>query len=293
MSNLERRYRRLLRWFPREHRERHEEEMLSVLMAAARPGQSRPEPRDVLDLVRGAAMIRARWAFGPESAARWRDAMRVVAAVGPLALLAYQIQLGIRPELLPVGVLIVFLAWTDRRRPAAALAWIWAILSSAGMVAGAMLSTGAYGWTSLGVRVAIGGIVGSFVLVAAVLTRVAQPRRGMLLIGRGRTLAWSGAALTVAVVTRQLDAALWEAGVPPTLLPLGLIAVICGVVAQSPVGRRSVVALSPIILAMLTQMLPQLTTVGSWGVALLGLGSAGFLVAVFRSRSLAQRAIDG
>ncbi|MEU0569147.1 hypothetical protein ABZ297_27740 [Nonomuraea sp. NPDC005983] len=36
MSGLERRYRRLLRWFPWEHRERHEEEMLSVLMAAAR-----------------------------------------------------------------------------------------------------------------------------------------------------------------------------------------------------------------------------------------------------------------
>ncbi|NUP38976.1 MAG: hypothetical protein HOY76_18655 [Streptomyces sp.] len=263
--------------------------MLSVLMATARPGQSRPEPRDVLDLVKGAAAIRTRWALGPESAARWRDAMRVVAAIGPLALLAYQIQLGIRAELLLVGILIVFLAWTNRRRPTAALAWIWAILFSAGMIAAAMLSTGAHGWGSLEMTMAIGGIVGSFVLVAAVLTKVTQPQRGMSLVGRGRILAWSGAALTVAVVTRQLDEALWEAGVPPALLPLGLIAVICGVAAQSPVGRRSVVALSPITLAML----PQLTTVGSWGVVLLGLGSAGFLVAVLRSGSLAQRAIDG
>ncbi|YCK40236.1 hypothetical protein ACNF49_41080 [Actinomadura sp. ATCC 39365] len=287
MSNLERRYRRLLRWYPRAHRERHEEEMLNVLMAAARAGQSRPEPRDVLDLLKGGAAIRVRWAFGLESMARWRDAMRVVAVVGPIVLLAYQIQLGaVSGEMLLMGILTVFLAWTNRRWPAAAVAWIWALLFSAAMVAMSMLSaTG----VSLDMRVALGGIVGSFVLVAAALTGVAQPRRGLSLVGRGRILAWSGAALVVAVVTLQLKGAdLREFGVLPELLPLGLSAVVCGVAAQSPVGRRTVVVLSPVMLAMF----PQLMTVGLWGIALLGLGSAGFLVAAFRSRSLAQRAID-
>ncbi|MFG1688598.1 hypothetical protein ACGFNP_51230 [Nonomuraea sp. NPDC049269] len=283
MSDLEQRYRRLLRWYPREHRERHEEEMLSVLMAAARPGQSRPEPRDVLDLVKGAAAIHARWAFGPESAARWRDAMRVVAVVGPIVLLAYQIQLGFSGPTLLFGILIVFLAWTNRRRPAAAVAWIWAILSSVGMVGAWMLSARG---VSLDTGVALGGIVGSFVLVAAVLTGVAQPRRGLSLVGRGRILAWSGAALTVAVVARQPWVIPWETAVPPDLLTLGLSAVVCGVAARSPVGRRSVMVLSPFMLAMFSQFM----TIGLWGIGLLGLGSAGFLVAAFRSRSFTQRA---
>ncbi|MEV5897122.1 hypothetical protein [Nonomuraea fuscirosea] len=187
MSDLERRYRGLLRWYPRGHRERHEEEMLSVLMAAAPPGQSRPEPRDVLDLAKGAAAIRVRGAFGPESMALWREAMRVVAAVGPLVLLAYQIQLGfISGELFLMGVLIVFLAWTGRRWSAAAVAWIWAVLFSGGMVATAMLSATGVSWET---RVTLSGIVGAFVLVATVLTGVPQPRQGVSLVGRGRILA--------------------------------------------------------------------------------------------------------
>ncbi|MEU1391619.1 MULTISPECIES: hypothetical protein [unclassified Nonomuraea] len=285
MSDLERRYRRLLRWYPREHRERHEEEMLNVLMATARPGQRHPEPRDVLDLVKGGAAIRVRWAFGPESMTRWRDAVRVVAVVGPVVLLTYQIQLGISVELLLMGILTTFLAWTDRRRPAAAVAWIWAILFGAAMIATAMLSaTG----VSLEMGVALCGIVGSFVLVAAALTGVAQPRRGLSLVGRRRILAWSGAALAVGAVTWQLGATLREAGVPPELLPLGLGAVACGVAARSPTGRRSVVMLSPVMLAMF----PQLVMVGLWGITLLGLGSAGFLGAAVRSGSLAQRSVD-
>ncbi|MGP4102776.1 hypothetical protein [Nonomuraea sp. KM90] len=215
--------------------------------------------------------------------------MRVVAVVGPIVLLTCQLQFGIGGAPLLLGILVIFLAWTGRRRPAAVVAWIWAILCSVGMVAASMLSTGVYGWGSLGATVATSGIVSSFV-VAAALTGVSQPRRGLSLVGRGRILAWSGAALAVVVVTGQLGSALWEAGVPPELLPLGLSAVVCGVAARSAVGRRSVVVLSPVMLAMF----PQLMMVGLWGVGLLGLGSAGFLVAAFRSRSLAQRAeIDG
>ncbi|NRQ33419.1 hypothetical protein HII36_16415 [Nonomuraea sp. NN258] len=286
MSELERRYRSLLRWYPREHRERHEEEMLGVLMAAARPGRRRPEPRDVLDLVRGAAAIRARRAFGPASVALWRDALRVVAAVGPLMLLAYQLQSPIRGEILLVGVLIVFLAWTDRRRPAAVAAWIWTLLVGTGLFAAAMLSASGL---SAEMKVGLGGAIGSFALVAAVLTGVAQPRRGLSLVGRGRILAWSGATLTVIVVTWRVETAMWEAGVPPELPLLGLGAVLCGVAARSPVGRRCVVLLSPVVPAMF----PRLVTTGSWWVALPALGAAGFLIAAYRSRSLARRAVGG
>ena len=39
-AELERRYRRLLRCYPPSHSEVHREEMLGVLLAAARPGSA-------------------------------------------------------------------------------------------------------------------------------------------------------------------------------------------------------------------------------------------------------------
>ena len=41
-AGLERGYRRLLAWYPREFRREHEEEMLAVLMAGAREGRGGP-----------------------------------------------------------------------------------------------------------------------------------------------------------------------------------------------------------------------------------------------------------
>lgn len=50
-DDLERRYRRLLRWYPAAFRQEYEDEFIGVLMAAARPGQRRPEPFECLDLI--------------------------------------------------------------------------------------------------------------------------------------------------------------------------------------------------------------------------------------------------
>ena len=41
-TDLERRYRRLLKCFPARYRREHEQEILSVLMAGASEGQRRP-----------------------------------------------------------------------------------------------------------------------------------------------------------------------------------------------------------------------------------------------------------
>ncbi|SNR96500.1 hypothetical protein SAMN05216276_100216 [Streptosporangium subroseum] len=65
MSELERRYRRLIAWYPQAFRAVHEEEMLGVLLATADSGRSRPNPRDAIDLIRGAVRIRLRHVFGP------------------------------------------------------------------------------------------------------------------------------------------------------------------------------------------------------------------------------------
>ncbi|MEU4514460.1 hypothetical protein AB0G05_33585 [Nonomuraea wenchangensis] len=88
MSALETRYRRLLAAYPRDHRERHEEEMLGVLLAGARPGQTRPRPADVADLLRGALRVHMRRAFGPASAPAWRGGPALAAALWPFLMLA-------------------------------------------------------------------------------------------------------------------------------------------------------------------------------------------------------------
>ena len=59
-TRLERRYRRLLAFYPKAFRREHEEEILSVLMAAAADGQQRPRPEEVADLVRSAIFMRLR-----------------------------------------------------------------------------------------------------------------------------------------------------------------------------------------------------------------------------------------
>ena len=53
-DELERRYRALLRAYPGGYRQHRGEEMLTTLMETARPGQARPDRRDVAELLRGA-----------------------------------------------------------------------------------------------------------------------------------------------------------------------------------------------------------------------------------------------
>jgi hypothetical protein len=62
-DRLERRYRRLLAFYPRSFREGHEEEILAVLLAGAAEGRRRPHPAEVVDLLRrGISMrLRERW----------------------------------------------------------------------------------------------------------------------------------------------------------------------------------------------------------------------------------------
>jgi hypothetical protein len=80
-AGLERRYRRLLRLYPREFRARRETEMLGVLMASAGDGQRRPATGDVTDIVRGALLTRLR---GPRGG--WAPALAAFALLAPLFL---------------------------------------------------------------------------------------------------------------------------------------------------------------------------------------------------------------
>ena len=59
-ADLERGYRRWLRWYPKSFRQEHEAEILEVLMAGAREGQRQPELMECLDLLRSALWMRLR-----------------------------------------------------------------------------------------------------------------------------------------------------------------------------------------------------------------------------------------
>lgn len=59
-ADLERRYRRLLAWYPRAFRADNEPEILAVLLACAQDGQRRPGVAASVDLIRGAIRMRLR-----------------------------------------------------------------------------------------------------------------------------------------------------------------------------------------------------------------------------------------
>ncbi len=80
-------YRRLLRWYPAQHRALHQEEMLGVLMASAQPGRSRPSLAESADLLLGAARIRLRPRRALSDGPGWRDALAVYSVAAPLLVL--------------------------------------------------------------------------------------------------------------------------------------------------------------------------------------------------------------
>jgi hypothetical protein len=57
-ADLERRYRRLLAFYPAAFRQQHEQEILAVLMAGAEKGQRWPRLAETTDLLRSAIIMR-------------------------------------------------------------------------------------------------------------------------------------------------------------------------------------------------------------------------------------------
>lgn len=73
MSQLERRYRRLLAWYPHGYREVYQDEMLGVLLDAAGPERTRPTIRETADLLTGALRYRL-----PQAGSRGHQWRRVI-----------------------------------------------------------------------------------------------------------------------------------------------------------------------------------------------------------------------
>lgn len=89
-ARLERWYRRMLAWYPAEHRRAYGEEMIGVLLASAPQGRRRPGIADTLDLIKGGLLARLRPAGGDIDAG-WRDTFAVFSIAAPVAALAFSV----------------------------------------------------------------------------------------------------------------------------------------------------------------------------------------------------------
>ena len=251
---LENRYRRLLRCFPSEYPREHEEEIIGVLMAGAPPDRTRPDPRDTLDLLRGALLIHLRRL----TAGRWQDAFAIVSVIAPALLLALSLCSVVRSAFLTltwvnaspapgtptgqewhVAVLlastwlpwaawgaVAVLALTGARRVAAGAAFALAAVP----VAAALLGVHHFGWGSASSDLPV-----LLALLTGVAVRVSPGRPARAAAAPSRQAVVAVVALVLAVVA--LDPLVL---VMPVLAPGVPIAVLVfGVLLRDATGRRA------------------------------------------------------
>jgi hypothetical protein len=218
-TSLTERYRRLLAWYPREHRERHGEEMLSVLLAGAGE-RTRPGRREISDLLRGALRLHLRRVVGVDGGIDHRDVLAIVSLLGPVVLLAgaapvldqlagrlrsgspwsWQSEITDIPHAPVWGVWLVVavLSLARMRRAAAVGAW----LGTAGFLFTPVLGNTLF-WDSV---VADTGWVLLAAVVAAALTWSPGPARGWELVVGARIVLLAGAVGTsVVLVMKSFD----------------------------------------------------------------------------------------
>jgi hypothetical protein len=275
MSALEDRYRRLLRWYPAEHRRLHEEEMLGVLLAAAGPQRSRPSVRDVVDLMLGGLGIRIRRAPRTLARAGWRDAAALLSVVAPLVLLADAFCF-----LLEEGVLAPEhwhaahhgVSWIDLYLPPlhrlAPFRLLWG-------VAGAVALCGARRLTAIAVLAAMaadlgglfwfhqyaGGMAAVPVLLGLVTVAAMTAGPG---VARGRELL--GRSALIGVIALLAVTAPLNSPIARTVLGIEwgdrrLIMVVAAVVAaiwlaRSAAGRRAVIVLAALLYPVVAPVYP-------------------------------------
>lgn len=169
-THLERRYRRLLAWYPKAFRREHEDEMLVVLMAGARDARRQPGLADSADLIRHAIWMRVRpWARRPRPTMLWALRLMVVGAALELIALATVVgtQASLRAKVVARFPHLTAAQWqaevhahilpVEIGAPIAAIVWValtWANGRGYGWARG--LVVGLFGLTSVSLLAAVG-----------------------------------------------------------------------------------------------------------------------------------------
>jgi hypothetical protein len=264
-ASLEGRYRRLLAMYPAEHRRKHQNEMLGVLMTGARAGQHRPGPADTANLIWGALLIRLRPARPGTAWPLWRDALAVVSVLLPLIVLAYSGLLsvvtlatlkagspifnalaGYNAELLGGWAIVAVLALLRLRRTAAlacAALLIWLAYSIAG----------APNWSYIDAPSMRGLAVAGLEIAALVASP--GPRRAMQIIN------WRHYALALAIPLGLASVSNWIWLVNPAVSDSIVITVCAVTLAEmtlaSPLARRVAAFLAfPVYYLIATLLVP-------------------------------------
>jgi hypothetical protein len=286
-TSLAERYRRLLGWYPRDHRERHGEEMLSVLLSGAGE-RTRPSRGETSDLLLGALRLHLRRVVGADGGIDHRDVLAIVSLLGPVVLLAGTAPVldwlagWLRsgspwwwgrafidiPHVLVWGIWLVVavLSMARMRRTAAVGAWLGTV---------GFLFTPALGyvlfWDSV---VADTGWMLLGAVVAAALTWSPGPARGWKLVGGARFVQLAGAVGTSVVLVMKSFGTYVVLSIPveqTTMLRgtgqlavwgLALTVLAAGVVVASGgrtrEGRRAALVLCvPVLVSMLMLVLPR------------------------------------
>lgn len=266
MSELEKRYRRLLALYPRDHRERTGEEMLGVLMTGAGE-RTRPGRRETVDLLWSAALLHLRRALVLDGGVNARDVLAIVSLLGPIVMLAEAVPglhelawyakaggMANLPYVYHVPDAPLWVAWLavailagrGWRVTAATGAW----LATGGFVVLELYAPGQHRWTSLDA----GWVLLGF-LTAVALTFSPGPVRGLALVRSSGVWVMAGSVAALgffAVVGFSGLAEQW-----PWLVLLGAAAVKAA--GGTRVGRRAALVLSvPLIPVLLWH------TFGDW-----------------------------
>ena len=251
-TDLEGRYRRLLRMYPAEHRRKHQDEMLGVLMTGAHAGQHRPGPADTANLVWGALLIRLRPARPGTAWPLWRDALAVVSVVLPLAFLAKEIVSVTTVLTLQPVTHVAFVAFAQELLVSAG-AWVIltalvllrlrriAILATAGLLIWFLAATaGATYWVAIDPGVMLTVAVLGLELTALLVS--AGPRRGMSL------MTWRYYALAVLAPAAVACVLQWVWLPHPLLANAAIVSLVAitlaGMMVATPLSRRVALALS-------------------------------------------------
>ena len=276
-NDLADRYRRLLGWYPRDHRERHGEEMLGVLLDGAGE-RTRPSRKETVDVLRGALRLHLRRVVGADGGIAHRDVFAIVSLLGPIVMLAGAAPLVDRlAAWMRVGLwmtespdapfwavwfVVAVLSLLRMRRSAAVGAWVGSF---------GLLPAPFFGQVTLYDEVLVNaGWLLLGVLVAAALTFSPGPARGWELVG-GRRVVLLAAAVAVSgllvmgslgtynVLYRSLGA---PEGVRMTAWCLALVLLVVGAVvaagARTRDGRRAALVLAvPVVVTLLMVLMPR------------------------------------